>query len=201
MTTLTENVLQQFDADTVEQIGQQLGVDQQTARKGIGLAVPLLVTALARNSSSQTGAQSLSNALARDHDGSILANLPAAVDNYQSGSGDGIVRHVLGDRREEVEDTLSQSTGVDAAELLKILAPIVLGALGNMQRQQKLDPSGLAGSLQNEQQQLNDSNGGVMDMITKMLDSNKDGSIIDEVASFIGQLLSKQQSHVRRETQ
>src|SRR6478672_13071423 len=128
MTALTETLLQQFNADTVDQISQQLGVDQQTARKGIGLALPLLVTALARNSSSPEGAQALSDALARDHDGSILNNLPAAVGNYQSGPGDAIVRHVLGDQRKDVEDTLTHSTGVDAAALLQILAPIVLGA-------------------------------------------------------------------------
>jgi hypothetical protein len=196
MTTLTETLMQQFNADTVDQISQQLGVDQQTARKGIGLALPLLVTALARNSSSPEGAQALSDALARDHDGSILNNLPAAVGNYQSGPGDGIVRHVLGDQRKDVEDTLTHSTGVDAAALLQILAPIVLGAVGNMQRQKNLDSDGLATSLQNEQQQLRESSGGVMDMITRMLDSNKDGSIVDEVTGFIGQLLSQRRSHI-----
>lgn len=196
MSTLTESLLQQLSGDTIDQISQQLGVDPQTARKGIGLALPLLVAALARNSSSQEGAQSLSDALTRDHDGSILNNLPAAVSNYQSGPGDAIVRHILGDQQRDVEDTLTRSTGVDAAALLQILAPIVLGALGNMQRQQNLNPDDLATSLQNEQQQLHESSGAVMDIVTRMLDSNHDGSIIDEVAGFIDGLLRQRQSRV-----
>ena len=69
-------------------------------------------------------------------------------------------------------------------------------AVGNMQRPINLDSDGLATSLQNEQQQLRESSGGVIDMITRMLDSNKDGSIVDEVTGFIGQLLSQRRSHV-----
>lgn len=191
MTALLDTLMQQFDSDAVSQISQQLGVDPQTAQKGIEVGLPLLVSALARESSSPEGAQSLSNALARDHDGSILNNLPAAIGNYQSQSGDGILRHVLGDRRDNVETAVTQSTGLDAAALLKMLAPVVLGALGNQQRQQNLDPGSLATTLQQEHQQIQQSDNNLMSLATRILDANQDGSIADEVTGMIGRLFSQ----------
>jgi hypothetical protein len=120
----------------------------------ITIAVPILVAALARNSADPQGASSLSNALARDHDGTILQDVPGAVRNYQDQPGDGILRHVLGDQRGEVGDVLTQVTGADGSAILQMLAPIVMGVLGNMQRQQRLDAGGLASTLGQEREQL-----------------------------------------------
>ena len=50
---------------------------------------------MARNTSNQQGAESLHNALQKDHDGSILDNLGGFLNNAQSGPGAGILRHVL----------------------------------------------------------------------------------------------------------
>lgn len=191
MSSLVDVLARQLSGNTAAQIGKQLGVDETTVKQGVDVALPLLVAALARNTSSPEGAQALSNALARDHDGSVLNNVPQAVDTYQSGSGEKILGHVFGDQLGQIETTLNQSTGMDAAELLKILAPLVLGYLGKKQRQEGLDPGGLAGTLQQEQKQIESSNSEIMNLITQLLDRNKDGSIIDEVIGFIGKLFSQ----------
>src|SRR5690349_10414638 len=149
-----EQVLAQVTPEVSRQISRRLGVDQQTVQVLVTIAVPILVAALARNSASPQGASSLSNALARDHDGTILADVPGAVRNYQDQPGDGILKHVLGDQRGAVGDVLTQATGADGSAILQMLAPIVMGVLGNMQRQQHLDPGSLAATLGEDREEL-----------------------------------------------
>ena len=174
--------------EVVRQISQQIGADPQQVQTGIDVGLPLLVSALARNSSTPEGAQSLSNALAKDHDGSVLNNLPAAVSSASARQdGQAILGHVLGPQQGAVTSTIQQQSGVNAEALLQMLAPVVLGALGQQQRQQNLDPSALAGTLQGEQQQLQQSQGDVMSLVTGLLDTNRDGSVVDDVAKLAGQ--------------
>lgn len=161
------SLLQQLGPSAIGQISQQLGVDQQTARTGVEAALPLLLSALAQNAQSEQGAQSLANALARDHDGSVLNNLDAVLSGSRISDGDGIVRHVLGSQRGQVEQGLSQQLGLDGGSLLKILAPIVLGQLGQTQRQQGLDAGQLANQLQREQQGLQGNS--MFDLVTSLL--------------------------------
>jgi hypothetical protein len=189
MATLEDSVKQQLDPATVNQMATQLGVSDAKVQQAIGIGLPLLLSALAKNSSSDEGAQSLSNALARDHDGSVLQHKQDAVANYQQVGG-GIVGHVLGAQQAPVESAITRQTGVDAGALLQMLAPIAMGVLGQAQRQQRLDPGGLAGALQTNQQQMQQQNGSLLSTINSMLDSNKDGSAIDEVAGMLGKFLS-----------
>jgi hypothetical protein len=191
MATLVESLTPLLDTEAVNRIGQTLGVDEQTARRGVEVALPLLVSALARNSASPEGAQALSSALARDHDGSVLNRVPDAVSNYQSGPGDGILRHVLGAQRANVETTMTQATGMDASALLQMLAPVVLGAVGNMTRERRLDAGGLASTLQSERQQVSQARPDAMGMISTLLDMNKDGSPVDDVLGLAGKLFSR----------
>jgi hypothetical protein len=154
MASVLDQVLAQVTPEVSRQISRRLGVDQQTVQMLVTIAVPILVAALARNSANPQGASSLANALARDHDGTILQDVPGAVRNYEDQPGDGILNHVLGDQRGEVVDVLTQATGADGSAMLQMLAPIVMGVLGNMQRQQRLDAGGLATTLGQEREQL-----------------------------------------------
>jgi hypothetical protein len=154
MASVLEAVLAQITPEVSRQISRKLGVDQQTVQMAITIAIPILVAALARNSSNPQGASSLSGALARDHDGGILQNVPGAVRSYEDQPGEGILRHVLGDQRGTVSDALTQATGADGSAILQMLAPIVMGVLGNMQRQQHLDSGSLAATLGEDREKL-----------------------------------------------
>ena len=71
-----------------------------------------------------------------------------------------------------------------------MLAPAIMGALGQAQRQNGLDASGVAGLLQNEQGQLAKTNGDAIQLATKLLDSDGDGSVTNEVIGMLGKLMS-----------
>lgn len=190
MNALTEMLTQQLAGGAISQIGRKIGADEGTTRAAIAIAVPLLISALARNSQTPAGAEALNQAVAKDHDGSILDNLGAFLGNPQSANGAGILGHVLGDRRTDVEQGLAQQTGLDtggAGQLLETVAPLVMGALGKTQQQQGFDAGSLSNFLGSQQQEAQASAPDMMGMLGNLLDSNKDGSVMDDV----GRIASK----------
>jgi hypothetical protein len=197
MASLVDALMQQLGGGGLKQISGQIGADEQKTQSAVTMALPLIMGALARNSSQGDGAQSLSKALAKDHDGSILDNLAGFLGNPSAGPGDGILRHALGEKRQSVESGLSKATGLDAgsvSKLLVTLAPVVMGMLGRQQREKQIDANGLAGLLNTERQQV-ERQGSQMGMIGSLLDSDGDGQIeIGEViqkVSFFSKLFGK----------
>src|SRR6185295_1040320 len=189
MNLLTQILMQQLAGGAISQISNKIGADESTTAKAIALAVPLLTAALARNSTTPTGAAALNQAIAKDHDGSILDNLMGYLNNSESGNGAGILGHVLGGQRSNVENGLAQSTGLDpsaAGQLLETLAPLVMGALGKTQQQQGLDASGLSEFLGIQHQQAQSTAPDLLGMLGSFLDSNKDGSVMDDVSRIAG---------------
>ncbi|HSE36124.1 MAG TPA: DUF937 domain-containing protein [Blastocatellia bacterium] len=189
MNALTEMLMGQLAGGAISQISGKIGADQSTTSKALQIALPLLISALAKNSSTPTGAEALDQAIARDHDGSILDNLGSFFGNPEAANGAAILGHVLGGRREVAESGLAQSTGLDpgaAGQLLETLAPLVLGALGKAKQQQGLDAAGLSEFLGSQNQQAQAAAPGMMGMLGNLLDSNKDGSVLDDVTRIAG---------------
>lgn len=190
MPSILEILARELSGAALPQVGQQLGTDPAATQGAIAAALPVLVGALAKNAASPEGAAALGAALSKDHDGSILNDLSGAVQNYQSGAGAGILRHVLGDRQAAVAAGLGQATGLDAGKagaLLTMLAPMVLGALGRAQRSGGLDAGGLAAALGQERQAI--GQGGAIGGLLGMLDRNHDGSVVDDVLGMASKFL------------
>jgi hypothetical protein len=189
MNTISQMITQQIAGAVAGQLASRLGVSEGTARTAVQLAVPLVVAALARNASQPQGAQDLHEAVTQDHDGSILDNLMGYVSNPQEANGSGILGHVLGAQRPAVENNLAQATGLDqnaAGSLLEIVAPLVMGAVGREQQQNGLDPQGLSQYLGEQQQQAESANPDLMGSLSSMLDSNRDGSVVDDLSRIAG---------------
>jgi hypothetical protein len=191
MNALTEMLTQQLAGGAISQISSKIGVDQGTASRAVSLAIPLLLSALARNASTPSGASSLNQAIANDHDGSVLDNVEGFIANSESANGAGILGHVFGEQRTSVENGLAQTAGLDpgsAGKLLETVAPLVLGALGRTQQQQGLDANGLSAFLGGQHQQAQAAAPDLMGMLGGLLDSNKDGSVLDDVGRLAGKL-------------
>lgn len=180
-------------------MGKQLisGVADQTGNSTdqtgsvLSMALPLLMGAMKKNASTPEGAQGLMSALSNKHDGSILDNLGGlfggGVDQSVKDDGAGILGHVLGGKQAQVENALSHKSGMDAstiATILQVAAPILMGMIGQQKQKQNVnDASGIqnllggmmGGGKQADKQQS---------LIESFLDSNGDGSILDDVASL-----------------
>ena len=194
MATLMNAILSQFDSDTLDQLSNQLGMNQQTTGNAIAAAVPLLLSALSRNASKDDGRESLYNALSNDHDGGILNDLTGFLSDANSGPGQGILGHVLGASQNGVVNALSRATGMDASSmerLLVALAPIVMGFLGRTRQQQAMGPSGLAGLLGGETEYAQQAAPSLMGAVSRFLNQNGNGSVVDELAGILGGMLSR----------
>ena len=83
MNALTQIITQQLSGGASRQIAQRLGVSEATANTAVQVAVPLILSALARNANQPQGAESLHQAINKDHDGSILDNLMGYVSTHK----------------------------------------------------------------------------------------------------------------------
>lgn len=191
---LAQSLMQQLAGGGLSQISQQIGVDEQKTGSALSAAMPLLMSALANNASKPDGAQALHQALAEDHDGSILSDVPGFLGNPQAANGAGILGHVLGGQQPAVTQGLAQSTGLNGnqvGQLLQIAAPLLMGALGQQQQQQGLDANSLSAFLGGQQQMAQQSNPNMMSILNSLLDTDQDGSALDEIVGFVGKLFSR----------
>lgn len=183
-------VNQELSGPRLAQISRQLGISEDQTRQALPAALAALTGAMAQNTAQPQGAQQLSNALSRDHDGSILDSLDDFLGSGNTGPGASILGHILGGRQQKVAGTLGRNTGLDpgtTSQLLALLAPIVLGYLGRRQRQQGLDPGGLAGVLGQERQQV-EQNPQARQGLGALLDLDGDGQFLDDLSNLAGGL-------------
>ena len=189
MNAITQMITQQAAGFAARAIAQRLGVSEATAQRAVQIAVPLIVAALARNAARPEGAQEIHQAVATDHDGSIFDNLSGYLGNPQAANGGGILGHVFGGQQGAIQNTVAQATGLDqnaAGNILEVVAPLVMGAVGQTQQQQNLDPGGLSEFLDTQRQQTEAAAPGLSGALNSMLDSNNDGSVTDDIGRLLG---------------
>jgi hypothetical protein len=194
MDALTQQLLQQLSGNALSKIGQRIGADEKTTGSALSMAMPLLVSALAKNAAKPEGAQALHQALAKDHDGSVLNDMSSFLGNPEAANGAGILNHVLGGQQQTVTKGLAQGTGLDSGQvgqLLQIAAPLIMGALGQKQQQQGFDTNGLSSFLGGQQQVAQKSNPDMMGVLNNLLDADRDGSALDDILGVVGKLLKK----------
>ena len=192
MSDIMDMITSQLSGEAMKQISRQLGTNEQQSSSAIAAALPVLLGAMNKNAKTSEGASALAGALEKDHDGSILDNLGGFLGNASQGPGAGILGHVLGGQRGKVEQYVSKTSGLNtqgSGQLLEMLAPVVMGALGKQKREQGLDAGALAGMLgnvmSNRQSQAPQQN----QILGALLDSDGDGDITDDIVNLGGKLL------------
>jgi len=173
-------------------VAGQTGQSEQGTAGLLSMAMPVLMGAMKRNASTPQGAEGLMNALNNKHDGGILDNLSGlfggGVDDSVMNDGAGILGHVLGGRQPQVENALSQKSGMDmgtVGTILKVAAPLLMGLLGKQARNQNVSSSNGIGDLLGGLLGGGSNAGKQQSLIESFLDSDGDGSILDDVAGMV----------------
>ena len=110
-------------------------------------------------------------------------------------NGGGILDHVLGNRKGEAMQEVSETSGLSLDKigpLMTTLAPIVMGMLGRSKKQAGLDAGGLSGALidmvtrsqADPRQQAPD-----LGLAGTLLDRDGDGQIMDDIAGMGAKML------------
>ena len=187
--SLIDLVKSQLGSGGLSAIAGQLGVGQDKAEGAVQAGLSVLTGALARNAAKPSGAASLDQALAKDHDGSIFDKIGDFLGSAASGPGAAILGHVLGKKQGTVTAAVGQQTGLSAQQsssLLVTLAPLVMGALGKMKAQQGLDASGVAGALATEKKQIEQSASGGLGSLLSMVSGGGAASLLGKLMGLFG---------------
>ena len=179
---ILEAVLNAQSGAAAREAGRGLGLSQEQTGSALSALVPALAAGLQRNASEPGGLESLVGALSRGQhsryldDPSILGRSEAITD------GNAILGHILGtkDASRAVAAQAGNQTGIDPAVLRKLLpiaATMVMGAMAKKQLEGGTTAPTSAGA----------ASGGLLSMLTPLLDQNRDGSIMDDVlGKFLG---------------
>jgi hypothetical protein len=190
---LMDLVNQQLSGPRLSQMSRQLGISEDQTREALPAALAALTGGLAQNAAQPQGAQQLSNALNKDHDGGLLDSLDGFLGGGGAGGGGlgagaAILGHIFGQRQQRVEGNLGRATGLNPqtmASLLAMLAPIVMAYLGRQQRQKQLDPGGLAEVLGQQRQRI-EQVPQARTGLGALLDLDGDGQVMDDLANLAG---------------
>ena len=194
MSNVIDAVMNQIGDDHVAAIAQQLGTDPATAQNAIEHAVPLLVGAMSHTAGTPSGADLLHN-LASGHanfdSGGLLGSILGGGANSSAGTagggglggllggllgsggaGGGILGQIFGAHQDHVNDGLGQATGLGsgrAAQLIAMLAPMVLAAMGRMTQNRGMSAGDLQNELAQQTQAAHAGGGGVADLLSSVL--------------------------------
>ena len=188
-----EALLGLLQGQDLGKLAEQVGGNEGQVKNGVMAALPAMLTALSKNTGTEKGAQELSNALETKHDGSILNNLSGYLSNPDLKDGAGILNHLFGSQTSNVANAVSQSSGLDSngsMKMLQMLAPILMGMLGQQKKQNNLDAEGIGNLTSMLASNFGSEAGasGIMDVVTNLLDANKDGNVMDDIMGMVGKL-------------
>ena len=186
-----EALLGLLQGQDLGQLAEQVGGNEGQVKNGVMAALPAMLTALSKNTGTEKGAQELSNALETKHDGSILNNLSGYLSNPDLKDGAGILNHLFGSQTSNVANAVSQSSGLDtngSMKMLQMLAPILMGMLGQQKKQNNLDAEGIGNLTSMLASNFGSEAGasGIMETVTNLLDANKDGNVVDDIMGMVG---------------
>ena len=172
-------------------LATQVGGNEGEVKNGVMAALPAMLAALGKNAGTEKGAEELNNALEKKHDGSILDNLSGYLSNPDLKDGAGILNHLFGNQTSNVANAVSQSSGLDtngSMKMLQMLAPILMGMLGQQKKQNNLDAKGLGNLTSMLASNFGSEAGtsGIMEAVTNLLDANKDGNVVDDIMGMVG---------------
>ena len=188
-----EALLGLLQGQDLGQLAEQVGGNEGQVKNGVMAALPAMLTALSKNTGTEKGAQELNNALEKKHDGSILDNLSGYLSNPDLKDGAGILNHLFGNQTSNVANAVSQSSGLDtngSMKMLQMLAPILMGMLGQQKKQNNLDAEGIGNLTSMLASNFGSEAGasGIIDVVTNLLDANKDGNVMDDIMGMVGKL-------------
>lgn len=161
MSGIFDIVQQQLSGGALQQIAERAGIDPAVAQQAVNVALPRVLGGMAQHASQPENAKVIHDEADKYHNAGVLGNLPSIFTGTDDGGG--ILNKVAGQRHEEIQNGVAHATGIDkaqAAKVIGVLAPVVLGAIALKKRQDGLQPQQMQGQLQQAQQQAQSRVGG-----------------------------------------
>lgn len=178
---LLSTILNAQGGNMVASLGQRFGLSQEQTSAAVGSLLPALMGGMQKNVNQEGGLESLLGALTGGSHQRYVEDPDAISGDAPVEEGNGILGHLLGskDVSRQVANNASAQTGV-GADILKQMLPIVATML--MGAVSKQTGGGQMAAV---------AGGGILNLLTPMLDRDGDGSALDDVAGMIGGFFKK----------
>lgn len=187
-------LLDQQGSPALQQITRTFGVSEGDARNALSALVPALARGMQNNMARQNGLQDLLGALAK---GGHQRYLDQAMPREEvTTDGNAILGHLFGskDISRRVASHAAAQTGLDSGLLKKMLPVIAALVMGSVSRQTGAGqgipglPGGAAAGSGLPGMPGSAAGGGLGDLLTRFLDADKDGSVLDDLMGMAGKL-------------
>ena len=175
---LMDMILSSQQNAPVQQLASQFGLSEGQAASAVQSLLPALMGGLQQNAACPDGFSSLLGSCSCSRHQQYVDDPSRLSDPSTVADGNKILGHILGskDVSRSVAAQASQQTGI-GTDLLKQMLPVVATmAMGYLSKQTS------SGNVQPE---------GLLGMLTPMLDSNRDGSVMDDVLGMASRFFQK----------
>jgi len=182
---ILDSIMNAGNGAAVRQIGAQVGLDETQTTSALSALVPALSTGLKQKLQSPEGLSGLMGALSSGAHQRYIENPSALAEPETVADGNGILGHILGSkdvsRRVAAETAAQTGLGADVMKrMLPLVASLVMGAMSR-----QTAASGAAALTSGK------PHGGLLEMLEGTLDSNRDGSVMDDITGMIGRTFNR----------
>lgn len=149
-------------SSSIDALSKKTGTDSSETAGIMDAALPMLLSALGKNASSEAGASSLLGALKQHSDTSAIEDQIAKAD---AEDGSKIIKHIFGDEESSVVKTISEKTGAGTDKITNLLsnaAPSLMSGLSAVTSQASKKTA--AAKAENKTEAKEEENSGGLDL-------------------------------------
>jgi hypothetical protein len=183
--SMSQDILQKLSG----QIGAQNTEQTQNASNDIFSA---MIGAMSKNTATPQGAESLNNALEKDHSANAFGNfnIMGMLGGMGGSNSSGILKHIFGNLQQQITQQISQKNGISeesTSSLMTMLAPLLMSQMGTVKQQNGMNSNDLQQYLHGEKEQIKQQNPQANNILG-FLDGNGDGNIMDDLGGMLNKL-------------
>ena len=182
---ILDSIMNAGNGAAVRQIGSQVGLNEAQTASALSALVPALSAGVRQNLQTPEGLSGMIGALSTGSHQRYVDNPSTLGDAAAVEEGNGILGHILGSKdvsRRVATDAAAQTgLGADVMKrMLPLVATLVMGAMSRQATASGTSPLSTGAGT-----------GGLLDMLGGALDSNRDGSAVDDIAGMLGRTFGR----------
>lgn len=116
-------------SSSIDALSAKSGTDSNQTKGILSAALPMLLGALTKNASSESGAASLLGAL-KQH--TNTASMKEQIEKADAEDGGKIIQHILGSNQKDVIQSISEKTGANTEQIRKLLSNMAPGMMSGI---------------------------------------------------------------------
>jgi hypothetical protein len=179
MSSILESLSQSIPTDVVGQIGKAVGLGPELVTKGLSVVGPVITGALASKAATPSGLDSLINMLPSGG-GSTGLGFGDLLGFLKPGAQKNLLGNIFGPATGAIGATLNKQLGFNAAPLLAVAAPVVMGLVSKAMHTNKLDKAGVAQLLKDEQRSYLEKGSPTATVVRQALDAGREAVAVKD---------------------